>query len=45
LLGRDVMITFTTEAKLGEQLRRAGFEVVRYLEDTFLGQCVLIGRK
>jgi ubiquinone/menaquinone biosynthesis C-methylase UbiE len=45
LLGRDVMITFTTEAELGEQLRRAGFEVVRYLEDTFLGQCVLIGRK
>jgi ubiquinone/menaquinone biosynthesis C-methylase UbiE len=45
LLGRDVMVSFTTEQTLSDQLSEAGFAVERSIKETQIGQHVLFGRK
>lgn len=45
LLGRDVMISFTTQAQLSAQIEVAGLDVEQPPKGPELGQCVLIARK
>ncbi|MBI1366653.1 MAG: methyltransferase domain-containing protein [Alphaproteobacteria bacterium] len=46
LLRRDVMISFTTEQTLSEQMKKAGFAIERSLKaEAGFGHFVLIGRK
>ena len=45
LLGRDVMVSFTTREELSNWMTDAGFTVERAIIDGPIGQHVLIGRK
>jgi SAM-dependent methyltransferase len=45
VLGRDVMISFTTEPELTARLEDGGFRVEQSLKEANLGQYVLIARK
>lgn len=45
LLGRDVMVSFTTQTELAKWMTDAGFTVERAIVDGPIGQHVLIGRK
>lgn len=45
LIGRDVMVSFTTQREIAGWAERAGFAVERTIIDGSVGQHVLIGRK